>query len=164
MNIEEYIESGILETYVMGAASEAETHELLRLKEQHPQIKFALKELEIDLEHIAEGMAVVPPPGMWLKINDSIDDLIVAPKQEPLRIVPGREEQTDNNDAADQNKFIEVEYESSHMRVHKTWKWVFAAVFVLSKIFLICAIYFYLENRQAQEQIKELKSELKIKK
>jgi uncharacterized protein YpmS len=49
------------------------------------------------------------------------------------------------------------------MRVHKTWKWVFAAVFVLGKIFLACAIYFYLENRQAQQQVKELKSELSQK-
>jgi hypothetical protein len=33
----------------------------------------------------------------------------------------------------------------------------------LGKIFLASAIYFYLENRQAREQINELKLELKQK-
>jgi predicted MFS family arabinose efflux permease len=47
------------------------------------------------------------------------------------------------------------------MRIHKIWRWVFAAVFVLGKIFLGFAIYFYLENRQAQLQLKELKTELR---
>jgi predicted MFS family arabinose efflux permease len=47
------------------------------------------------------------------------------------------------------------------MRVHKVWRWVFAAVFILGKIFLAAAIYFYLENRQAQENIKELKQQLR---
>jgi uncharacterized protein YpmS len=47
------------------------------------------------------------------------------------------------------------------MRIHKNWKWVFAAVFILGKIFLAFAIYFYLENRQTQLQLNDLKTELR---
>lgn len=58
-------------------------------------------------------------------------------------------------------EFIEVQGLSSHMRVHKLWRWVLAAIFILGKIFLGFAIYYYLESKQAHEQIQELKMELK---
>ena len=158
MNIREYIESGILETYVMGAASEQEAEQVLRYKAAHPEVAKALNELELDLEMIANRMAIVPPPGTWTKINDSINDLVVTPGYAPLTLMPEDEERAAPAD--EKEKYIEVEYESNYMRVQKTWKWVFIAVFVLSKIFLIASIYFYLENRQAQQQILELKSQL----
>ena len=63
MKINEYIESGVLETYVLGSASEAEIQELLYLKTKHPQISEALRDLETDIEFIAQKMAVNPPPG-----------------------------------------------------------------------------------------------------
>jgi hypothetical protein len=160
VNVKDYIESGILETYVLGATTPDETRELMRMKALYPQVRTALTELEVDMERIAERMAIPPPPGTWDKIEDSINDLIVAPETLP-RI---REFKTDNrqhtNPQKERDHYIEVEGESSHMRIHKNWKWVFAAVFILGKIFLACAIYFYLENRQAQQQVQELKTEL----
>lgn len=151
MIIKEYIESGILESYVLGSASEAETHELLQLKKEHIEIQNALSELEIDLERLAHHMSIPPPPGVFTKIKNDINELTT------ISYTQSKERhKTNYNDG-----FIEVEAESSHMRVHKTWKLVFAAVFILSKIFLIASIYFYLENRQAQQQIEQLKTELK---
>jgi hypothetical protein len=159
VDIQEYIESGILETYVLGAASEAEIRELLYFKDKYPQVEIALHELENDMELIAEQMAVIPPPGTWGRIEASINELTTMP--EPLRLKEpggpnGYDFKTPNRD------YIEVaDAQSTHMTIHKSWKWVFAAVFVLGKIFLACAIYFYLENRQAQQQIQELKTELR---
>jgi hypothetical protein len=161
VNTQEYIESGILETYLMGSTTDAETRELLHFKDRYPEIENALKELEQDMEHIAGRMAIMPPPGMWKKISDNIDDLITTPKERPLRLIPGGEEPHNNFDTNERSSYIEVESESTHIRVSKTWKYVLIAVFVLSKIFLISAIYFYLENRQAQQQIQELKTELR---
>jgi len=161
VDIQEYIESGILETYVLGAASEAETRELLYFKEKYLEVQIALQELESDMELIAEQMAVTPHPGTWGRIEASINELVTVPEYEPLRLKePGSKNgydfKTGNRD------YIEVaDVQSTHMNIHKSWKWVFAAVFVLGKIFLACAIYFYLENRQAQEQIQELKTELR---
>ena len=157
MNIEEYIESGVLESYILGSASEDETRELLYFKDQFPQVRTALFELELDMERAAQQMAIMPPPGTWEKIEASLNEVAI-PEYEPLKF-----RQTNNNNYYNDHKreqFIEVESESNQMRVHKNWKWAFAAVFILGKIFLICAIYFYLENRQAQQQIQELKTEL----
>ena len=159
MYIKEYIESGILETYMVGSASEAEQRELLRFKEQYPEIKNALHELELDMEHIAGRMAIEPPPGLFTRISEDISELITT-EPKSLRLAPEKKDREYDN-APKQDRYIEVESETTHMRVHKTWKWVLVGVFVLGKIFLATAIYYYLENRQAQQQTQELKTQIK---
>lgn len=159
--IQQYINSGILEAYVTGSASEQEVKELLYMKANYPEVNIALQELEKDMELIAQQMAITPPERTWDGISDTIDELILRQTSAPGQF-------TERGDTNGQNftkpgsgpQYIEVEAESNHMKVHKTWKWVFIAVFVLSKIFLAFAIYFYLENRQAQQQLKEIKTEL----
>ena len=162
MNIQEYIDSGILELYVLGSASDTETQQLLQYKEQYPELEQALFELETDMERMAQQMAIMPPPGTWEKIEDRINEIAVIPEYEPLKF--RKHTESKRSDRADRNGFIDIESETTHIRIHKTWKWVFGAVFLLGKIFLACAIYFYLENRQAQQQIQELKTELKTHK
>jgi len=161
VEIKEYIESGVLEAYVIGSASEQETRELLQLKKQHPEIQSALDELEVDMERIASYMAVMPPPAIWGKIDDSINDLIVSPDNRVGRKI--NIDDTGAGNTAAEPLYINVDAQTTHMRIHKAWRWVFAAVFILGKIFLGFAIYFYLENRQAQQQIQELKLELRTK-
>ena len=162
MNIQEYIDSGILELYVLGSTSDAETRELLQYKEQYPELEQALFELETDMERVAQQMAIMPPPGIWEKIEDRINEIAVIPEYEPLKF----RKRTENKrtDREERNGFIDIESETTHIRIHKTWKWVFAGIFLLGKIFLACAIYFYLENRQAQQQIQDLKTELRTHK
>ena len=160
---QQYINSGILEAYVTGSASEQEVQELLQLKAEYPEIDNALQELEFDMERFAQLTAITPPARTWDKISDTIDELILRPEFDPkqFREYNGNGQQNTNSKTDHGPHYIEVEAASSHMKIHKAWKWVFAAVFVLGKIFLGCAIYFYLENRQAQQQIQELKTELK---
>jgi hypothetical protein len=158
VEIKEYIESGVLEAYVIGSASEEEARQVLQYKEKYPEVQTALNEIETDMERVAQYMAVPPPPKIWAKIEERIDGLIVSPDLKPDKKA---EEQHRSHRNTNDQQFIEVEGSSSHMRIHKAWRWVFAAVFILGKIFLGFAIYYYLENRQAKEQIQELKTELK---
>jgi hypothetical protein len=160
VKINEYIESGILEAYVLGSASDAETSELLYLKTKHPEIQEALRHLETDLEYIAQQMAVTPPPGTWIKIEDNINELIKMREGEQLVIgEPPRRE--GNAGSRRKSQFIEIEAESGHMRIRKIWRWIFVAIFLLGKIFLAFAIYFYIENRHNEQELKELKMEMK---
>jgi len=159
VEINEYIESGILEAYVLGSASERETRELLNLRTQYAEVDVALLELELDLERIAQNMAITPPPVTWLKIEDSINE-IARSSSNKLKINKPDEKTYQPDEKARKSQFIEVEGASSHMRIHKLWRWVFAAVFVLGKVFLGFAIYFYLENRQMNIQLQELRSEI----
>lgn len=157
MKIKEYIESGVLESYVLGSASEEETRQLLQLKKQYPEIQEALFQLETDMETFARHISIPPPPGMLEKIENGINSLMISEEIPPVTDRGAGNRHNYGNG----NQFIEVEAESSQMRVHKAWRWVMAAIFVLGKIFLIAAIYYFLENRQAQEQIQQLKTELK---
>lgn len=160
--IQQYINSGILEAYVTGSASEQEVQELLYMKAKYPEVNIALQELETDMELLAQSMAVTPPAHTWGKISDSIDEIILRQKNDPEPFTQREETKYKDFSKPDNGPhYIEVEAENSHMKVHKAWKWVFAAVFILGKIFLGFAIYFYLENRQAQQQLNELKTELR---
>lgn len=159
-NIKQYINSGILEAYVTGTATPEEEREILYYKEKYPQVNETLKQLETDLENMARSMAITPPPHMWDKIEAEIDGIIAREKTAPQPFTKPQEKTYNKQDTGPQ--YIDVEAQTSHIRIHKAWKWIFAAVFILGKIFLITAIYFYLENRQAQQQIKELKSEIQL--
>lgn len=157
--VNDFIESGILEAFITGATSEAEEREVLRMKQQHVAVKNALAEIETDLEQLAQRMAVPPPPQLWARIEDEISEITITAKTLPVKKRPAKanEHKEEKNDP----DYIEVEGPSSHMRIHKVWRWIFAAVFVLGKIFLGFAIYYYLENRQAKENIQELKLEIR---
>ncbi|RBQ06305.1 hypothetical protein DRW42_14570 [Pedobacter miscanthi] len=150
-----------METYVMGIATEEEIQKVLSLKKDYPEFRDALEQLEFDMEVLAQNMAIQPPPGTLAKIEQEINEI----QRQNQAIQPAKAYRYDDSEGqkTSQERYIEVEAESNQMRINKAWKWVFVAVFVLGKIFLATAIYFYLENRQAQEQIKELKIELKEK-
>jgi len=159
VNIKDYLESGTLEAFVLGSASETEAAELQQLKIRYPEIEQALDALEADLEMIAQHMAITPPPDVLERIEDHIHTL----KKQSVtdRFPDHHRNHGQQSSAKDKVQYIEVEGASSHMRIHKIWRWVFAAVFILGKIFLGFAIYYYLENRQAREELKELKREIR---
>lgn len=161
--IQQYINSGVLEAYVTGSATAAEEREVLRLKQTYPEVREALYQLEVDMEMLAATMAIAPPPTTWDKIEAEINDLILREATSPKSFVEHEEHTYAPPRRDNAPQYIDVEAESSHMRIHKNWKWVFAAVFILGKLFLATAIYFYLENRQAQEQIQQLKTEIKAR-
>ncbi|MNK92517.1 hypothetical protein D3C87_1126440 [compost metagenome] len=161
MEIKRIIESGLMETYVMGIATEEEVQQVLLLKKEYPEFKDALASLELDMEILAQGMAIMPPPGTLEKIETEINE--IQRRNQVVQKVARPKTEQGSSDNGREEKYIEVEAESNQMRVNKAWKWIFIAVFILGKIFLASAIYFYLENRQAREQINELKLELKQK-
>jgi len=145
----------------MGIATEEEVQQVLLLKKEYPEFKDALENLEMDMEVLAQGMAIMPPAGTLEKIETKINEIQRRSQVVQKIVVPNTGSESGRADK--EEKYIEVEAESNQMRVNKAWKWVFIAVFILGKVFLAGAIYFYLENRQAREEIKELKLELKQK-
>ncbi len=72
MNVQEYIESGIIESYVMGLASEPERAEFERLCTQYPELVAARRKFEERLEGYASENAVPPPPEVKVKVLEKI--------------------------------------------------------------------------------------------
>ena len=61
MNVERYIASGKLEAYVLGELNEAEEQEVLRMAQEHPEVKEELNALERTQEQLAFDCAINPP-------------------------------------------------------------------------------------------------------
>lgn len=74
MDVQQYISSGIIETYVLGMASEEEVRELMLLCEQYPPIKEALLSVQADMEQYATLYSATPPPGMKEQIWDALQE------------------------------------------------------------------------------------------
>ncbi len=75
MDLRKYIQSGILENYVLGLISEMETKEVERNLNQYPQLKKELNQIENTLAFFAKSKAMPMPADLPKKIMQSIDDL-----------------------------------------------------------------------------------------
>ncbi len=73
MDVQQYISSGIIETYVLGLASEQEAQEIEQLRKQYPEINAAVEACRETLEDHARLYAIVPPEGLKEKIRVAIE-------------------------------------------------------------------------------------------
>lgn len=78
MNTQEYIQSGIIESYVLGMASSAEAAELEQLCLLYPEIKQALTDFEMALEANALAKSVTPPQQVRQQIFAALQSEFVA--------------------------------------------------------------------------------------
>ena len=62
MDIKAYIESGIIESYVMRLTSPEETADVVSMMSAYPEIAKAVNDFEISLEQHLTANAVVPSP------------------------------------------------------------------------------------------------------
>ncbi len=68
MDIKEYIASGIIDSYVLGAVSEQERQEVQCMSKIYPEIAEELQRAEVAMESYAASVAVTPPEAIKQKI------------------------------------------------------------------------------------------------
>lgn len=73
MNIQEYISSGILERYVLGAASEQESREVEKLSESHPEVKEEIVAIQDALIAYVSKQSIDPPAHLKNKLIATIE-------------------------------------------------------------------------------------------
>jgi hypothetical protein len=151
VNIELYIQSGIVESYALGLATVFEREEFEQLMPHYPELKTALSDFEYQLELFAIEHEIPPPAGTRERIEARIRETPVARREQGHR----RGSRVQEGGAG----FLNVEYSSNHIRVHKVWKTLFIMVFILSKIFLALAIWFYVEYRHARQDARRLQEQ-----
>jgi len=71
-DIKAYIESGILELYVLGDVTPAEKLQVEAMASAHPAIKAELEEIELSMEAYAEHNAVEPPENLRSRVLNSM--------------------------------------------------------------------------------------------
>lgn len=74
MNIDEYINSGILELYVYGALSEEESAEVTRILKEYPEVKSEVEEIEKSLLELSGAVAPSNPQFLIQAIKDKISN------------------------------------------------------------------------------------------
>src|SRR4051812_8443637 len=75
MNIEKYINSGVIEMYVMGALAADEAAELKLLSVQHPEIDAEIERVSLILESYAAAHAKTPGPDVKAMLTATLDYL-----------------------------------------------------------------------------------------
>ncbi len=73
MDIQEYIKSGVIESYVLGIATSEEVQEVEQMK-QYPEVQEAIVDFSSSLEEQAFLNAVAPPPDLKERIMQSLSN------------------------------------------------------------------------------------------
>jgi anti-sigma-K factor RskA len=73
MNVTEYIASGILESYVLGAVSDQEKREVECLSAIYPEVRNELDELSAALENYALLHSLEPPTALKTQLMDQLE-------------------------------------------------------------------------------------------
>lgn len=84
MNIEEYISSGILESYILGLASPEEAGILECVMKNSAEVRTAFEEAQKTLEDLATAQAVTPPNDLETKIWAKIQQEQTTDNTKPL--------------------------------------------------------------------------------
>lgn len=141
MNIQEYIESGILESYVLGATTQAESIEVERLAEEYPAIQFELMALQGTLENYALQYAQEPPATLKNSIMDAIVKESIRTNAQENIIKPLKNNQTSLNN---------------------TFNWRIAASWVLLALSIGGNVWFFNNWQNSEERVLALESQNQI--
>jgi anti-sigma-K factor RskA len=144
VNVQEYISSGIIQSYVMGLTNAEETAEFERMCELHPEVRAAREEFERALEEKALKNAVSPPAYLKSKIFSEIE---IESQHDKSKLVP-----------------LTAAPENNSGRKLRTQQYLTAASFVLFLASAALAFYFsrQLQNTRQQYEVC-LASESQIK-
>jgi len=134
MNINEYISSGILESYVLGVATPEERKEVEMYAYSYPEIKLELEAIEKAMYSYVTEHSITPPPQIKDKILAKIGGGISSsPAKEPVI-------RSLNEPASGKPRF-------------STWSIAASLLFIISTTF---AIYYGVQNGQLNSSINKM--------
>lgn len=154
MNIQQYIATGIIESYALGLASPDEAAQFERLLPTFPELKIALTEFEFRLESFVLNHEIPPPPGLKDRIEGRLRGLPAIRNVSRGSWSAGQKE----------NEYIHARESSPYIKIHKYWRWAFIAVFIISKIWLTLFIYYLMQYRLAAKEIRHLQERVRKEK
>ncbi|MCW3088222.1 MAG: anti-sigma factor [Sediminibacterium sp.] len=88
MDTKAYIESGVIESYVLGMADAQDAAELEQLSRQHPEIRQAIDDFELGLEQAALAGAVAPPADVKRRLLGMLAADFADEAERPAKVIP----------------------------------------------------------------------------
>lgn len=136
MNIKEWINSGIIESYVMDELSDAEAREVEEMADRYPEVKTEITETEIALEGLARKASVKPRAGLKDDLFAKIDAATSEVKTEP-------------SPATETSQHEIVKMRSSR----RPLQWLSAAAVTLLILSTVVALYYRNQWQNAESQL-----------
>jgi mannose-6-phosphate isomerase-like protein (cupin superfamily) len=87
VNLKAYIESGILELFVLDLLDESDRANVLSMISQFPILKKEIEEIESTLETYANSIAIGPPASLRTKIEASLANAVKEQEMDPDHLV-----------------------------------------------------------------------------
>ncbi|MDB5229289.1 MAG: anti-sigma factor [Chitinophagaceae bacterium] len=132
MDVKAYIESGIIESFVLGLTSPEETAEVQAMMLTHPEVAVAVNDFSASLEKHAFANATAPPSSVKKNLFDSLEDEF---KSAPAPVVQLRQGQKN------------------------TWKYLAAASVILFIASAAMNVYYYNSYHNMQSSYENLLAE-----
>ena len=146
MNIEEYISSGIIESYVLGLADAQEVAELEQLKGAHPEIQAAIDSFEASLETAAFANTITPAADTKDKLMLALQDEFVDQTSIP-------------NQHIEEAKVVTMPLKPIPAKSAKMFQYIAAASIILFVVSAALNVYFFREYTSANKQVVALLNE-----
>ncbi|RPD40983.1 anti-sigma factor [Chitinophaga barathri] len=118
MDVQRYISSGIIESFVAGLATDQEVRELQASMVQFPEIKAAVEAVQLDMERYVNMQSVTPPE----VVKDRVFQLINNEGVETAVPVSGGSYSEEESGYPDEPKVVQL--------VSPVWKYVAAAAII----------------------------------
>lgn len=148
MDIQAYIQSGVIESYVLGLASAEETAEVELMSNQYAEVRRAIEDFSKRLEARAFEDAIPAPP--------QVKENLFAELQSAFA------EEDENGDASTNNAVvvpINSGENSTSPKPFKIWQYVAAASIILFIVSAALNVYFYDHYTKARNEYQALLTE-----
>lgn len=147
MNLNDYIESGIIESYLLGLASPEVIEFFERMRTLYPDLNIELAEAEYRLQRVTEEGGVTPPAKVWNKIA--------------ARLTVDQDERYRSSDRSrigvdhDGPTYI-LQPRSNTITVSIWWRCGVIALIVIIMALVASTIYFYQQFQRMEERLMHL--------
>ncbi|HWB28544.1 MAG TPA: anti-sigma factor [Chitinophagaceae bacterium] len=143
MDIKAYIESGIIESYVLGLATADEAAELEALSMQHAEIKEAVDAFALLVQNNITAESAAPPAELKQQIMDALSDEFEEPK---VVIMPPATQSTGGNE---ETKVVQI-------TAPGIWRYVAVASIILFVVSAGLNVYYYNGYKSASDNYQAL--------
>ena len=149
MNNKEIIESGILESYLLGLTKDHEQEQTKQMVLSDPTLMDYIEVLENNIREYFDHKSVTPPS----QLREVVQLRTLKSETRKEKHVFGKASGSKQAGA-----YHDIEVNDTHIKVHKYWRPAFIAVFILSKIFLIVGLYYFFKSANLENENAKLRT------
>ncbi|PWV53723.1 hypothetical protein [Chitinophaga sp. S165] len=144
MDLNDYIESGIIESYLLGLASAEESELFEHMRSLYPELNTEIAATEYRLQKVMEEDGVTPPAKVWNKISERL-----APHGRGGYYSRAGRQQTESP------TYI-LQPRNNTITVSIWWRCTVIAMMLLIMGLIASTVYFYQQFRNMEERLMRL--------